>query len=212
MTTETMTVHKALAELKIIGDRIESAILNGTFCKTNKHSNDKIKGVSIKEFEGQVQGDWDKSHDLIKRRNAIKKAVILSNALTQVKIHEDEMTRAEAIEMKNTGIYYKEVLLDKLKDQYSKAIQQMDRDNGETLSQRADNYIQSMYGNKDKMDSEQVEKDKKLFIANNTIELIDPIKIKDKIDSLEEEIANFKSEVDACLSVSNAMTEITIEY
>ena len=51
MTTEKMTVHKALAELKIVDDRIVSAINSGTYCIANKHSNDKIKGVSLDEYK-----------------------------------------------------------------------------------------------------------------------------------------------------------------
>ena len=31
MTTEKLTIHKALAELKIVDDRIISAIIDGTF-------------------------------------------------------------------------------------------------------------------------------------------------------------------------------------
>ena len=54
MTTEKMTVHKALAELKIVDDRIVSAIDGGTYCVANKHSNDKIKGVSLEEYKGKV--------------------------------------------------------------------------------------------------------------------------------------------------------------
>lgn len=43
MTTEKMTVHKALSELKILDDRIHLAISEAVFCVTNKHSNEKIK-------------------------------------------------------------------------------------------------------------------------------------------------------------------------
>lgn len=213
MTTETMTIHKALAELKVIGDRIDKAISQGTYCRANKHSNEKINGVSIGEFKDQIQGSWDKVSDLIKRRNAIKKATVLSNAVTKVKINGEEMTVAEAIEMKNSGIIYKKVLMDTMNDQYVKAIQKMDKENGETLAQKAENYVIGLYGSKEgKTNIDEVEKVRKEFINNNTFELVDPIKIKDKIDTLEQEISNFESEVDSCLSVSNSLTQITVEY
>lgn len=61
MTTEKMTIHKALAELKIVDDRIISAINGGTYCVANKHSNEKIKGVPVKEYEGVMQGYYDKA-------------------------------------------------------------------------------------------------------------------------------------------------------
>ena len=59
MTTEKMTVHKALAELKIVDDRIVSAINGGTYCVANKHSNDKIKGISLEEYKKTMQGCYD---------------------------------------------------------------------------------------------------------------------------------------------------------
>ena len=40
MNTETMTVHKALAELKVLDSRIESAILSGDFVITKKNNQD----------------------------------------------------------------------------------------------------------------------------------------------------------------------------
>ena len=213
MTKETMTVHKALAELKIIGDRIENAIASGVYCKANKHSNEKINGVSIEEFKRQIQGSWDKVNDLIKRRNAIKKAVVKSNAVTKVKVGDEEYTVAEAIEMKNSAILYKKELLDTLNKQYAEAIRIIEKENGETLQQKAENYVIGLYGSKEsKTSADEIEKTKAQFIINNTFELVDPIKIKEKIDKLEKEISEFEAEIDSALSVSNAITEILIEY
>lgn len=213
MTTEKMTVHKALAELKVIGDRITNAISTGVYCRANKHSNEKIGGVSVDDFKKLIQGSWDKANDLIKRRNAIKKAVVYSNAITKVKIGENEMTVAEAIEMKNSGMQFKKVLLNTLNSQYTQAVQITDRENGDTLQQKAENYVIGLYGSKEgKTSSDEIEKVKKEFVTNNTFELIDPIKVKEKIEALEKEIVEFESEIDAALSVSNAITELTIEY
>jgi predicted RNA-binding protein with TRAM domain len=213
MTTEKMTVHKALAELKVIGDRITNAISTGVYCRANKHSNEKIGGVSVEDFKKQIQGSWDKANDLIKRRNAIKKAVVFSNATTKVKIGENEMTVAEAIEMKNSGMQFKKVLLSVLNNQYTQAVQVTDRENGDTLQQKAESYVIGLFGSKEgKTSSDEIEKVKREFITNNTFELIDPIKVKEKMETLEKEIVEFESEIDAALSVSNAITEINIEY
>jgi hypothetical protein len=213
MTTEKMTVHKALAELKVIGDRIISAIQSGVYCKANKHSNEKINGVSVDEFKKQIQGSWDKVNDLIRRRNAIKKAVVLSNATVKVKVGDEEFTVAEAIEMKNSGMEYKKILVNMLNKQYTQAIQTTEKENGETLQQKAESYVIGLYGSKEgKTNIEEIEKTRKEFVTNNTFELIDPLKICEKIDVLEKEISEFESEIDAALSVSNAITELTIEY
>jgi len=213
MTTEKMSVHKALAELKVIGNRIDSAISSGNYIRANKHSNEKINGVSVDEFKKQIQGSWDKVNDLIKRRNAIKKAVVLSNATTKVTVGGIEYTVAEAIEMKNSGMQYKKDLMAFLNKQYVEAIRITEKENGETLQQKAENYVVGLYGSKEgKTSTEEIENTRKQFIDNNTFELIDPIKVREKIDALEKEISEFESEVDAALSVSNAVTELTVEY
>jgi len=213
MVTEKMSVHKALAELKIIGDRIETAIHSGIYCKANKYSNEKINGVSVEDFKNQIQGSWNKVNDLIKRRNAIKKAVVLSNATTEVKVGKEKFTVAEAIEMKNSGMQYKRNLINALNKQYIEAIRIIEKENGDTLQQKAENYVMGLYGSKEgKTSADEIEKTKKQFITNNTFELVDPIKIKEKIDSLEKEINEFETEIDSALSVSNAITELTIKY
>lgn len=55
MTTEKMNVHKALAELKILDDRIVKAINSVEACISNKHSNTKVKGVDIKVYTGVMK-------------------------------------------------------------------------------------------------------------------------------------------------------------
>lgn len=213
MTTETMTIHKALAELKVIGDRIDKAISQGVYCKANKHSNEKINGVSVDEFKTQIQGSWNKVNDLISRRNAIKRATVFSNATTKVKIGDKEMTVAEAIEMKNSGMAYKKTLMSTITKQYSSTIQVMDKENGETLNQKAENYVIGLFGSKEgKTNTDELEKVRKEFINNNSFEFVDPIKVKEKIDELEKEISDFETEIDSMLSTSNAITEIAVEY
>ena len=78
--TEQMTAHKALSELKITGDRIDNAIEETVFVIANRHSNSKIHGVEIKEFIKTMKAKHQSTKDLIKRRDALKRAVISSNA------------------------------------------------------------------------------------------------------------------------------------
>lgn len=213
MTQEKMTVHKALAELKIIDDRIENAIRNGVYCIANKHSNDKIKGISVEEFKKTIQGSYDKATALIARRNAIKRAVVLSNACTIIKVNDEELTVAEAIDMKNHGIERDRDLLIEMSEQYSNAQAEIARQNGRDLEDRAEKYVTGLYGNREgKTNTEEINKTKATYIKQNSYELIDVIKIKEKIEEFEARIAAFEAEVDAALSVSNAITEIEIVY
>lgn len=213
MTTETMTVHRALSELKLLDSRINKAIVEGVFCAANKHSNKKIAGVSVEEYEKIIQCSYDKADDLVKRQSAIKRAVTLSNAVTTVKISEKEYTVAEAIWMRNHGMEKVQGIVNAMQKQYRTAQAEINANNGVGLGERADQYVAAIYGQKDgKTNTEDIEKVRNDFLTANTYELLDPIHILEKIDDFEKKISDFMSEVDAALSCSNALTEITIEY
>lgn len=213
MTTETMSVHKGLAELKILDGRIKKEIQNGSYCAANKHSNDKINGIPIDDFKKAAQGTYDKVTDLINRRKAIKKAIVLSNAKTTVKIADVEYTVAEAIEMKNHGIEFEAMLIYAMDNQYKLAQAEVNRQNGSDLEKRADQYVTAIYGQKEgKTASADIEKVRKDFLEANSFEVVDPINIPEKLEELNRKMDAFLAEVDSALSVSNALTEITIEY
>lgn len=213
MTTEKMTVHKALVELKTMDSRITKAISATHFVVANKHTNDKINGISVKDYCEQMKSAYQKAHDLISRRNAIKRAVVLSNANTKVVVSGVEYTVAEAIEMKNHGIGYLQSLLTKVNSDYVSAQRNANTNNGSALESRADEHIRNMYGNTDmKNASEEAKKARADFIEAQTFELVDPIKVRDEIERLEKIINDFTIDVDAALSVSNSRTEIEVSY
>lgn len=213
MTTEKMTVHKALAELKLLDNRIEKAIAEGIYCVANKHSNDKINGIPLDEYIKTMQGRYDKAVDLINRRKTIKRAVVLSNAVTKVTVAEVEYTVAEAIEMKNHGVEFDKLLMTNMKKHYDMAQMQIKQQNGKDLEERADQYVTAIYGQKEgKANTADIEKVKADFLTANQYELVDPLHVLDKMEDLEKKINDFMAEVDSALSVSNALTEITIEY
>lgn len=213
MVKERMTIHKALSELKILDSRIDSAISEEIGCKANKASNEKIGGIEIADYKELIQSRHQKTLDLIRRRNAIKKAVVLSNAVTKVVVDTEEYTVAEAIEMKNHGMDNYRRLLNTLKQKLTLAKMTIEKENGTELQNRADNYIIAMYGSKEtKTNADEIAKVKAEFIRNNSFELIDPLNIENEINGLTEYISRFDSEVDSALSVSNALTEIEIEY
>lgn len=213
MNKETMTVHKALSELKILDDRINKAISTSTFCEANKHSNEKIGGVPIEEAKKGMQGAYDKAMDLINRRKALKKAVVLSNAKTMVNIGGIEYTVAEAIEFKNHGLQFETNLSAIMGAQYKKAQAEINKQNGKDLESRADQYVTAIYGQKEgKTNTDDIEKLRKEFLDANSYEMVDPIDIQKKVEEISTRADEFMAEVDSALSVSNALTQITIEY
>lgn len=213
MTTEKMTVHKALCELKTLDARIVKAIQGADFVFANKHANTKVSGKSLSAYCEEVKAAYRSACDLISRRDAIKRAVTMSNATTKVVIGGQEYTIAEAIEMKNHGIPMQQRLLDKLAKDNRAARKRADESNGEYLEMRADEYVKSLYGNVDmKGASDEIKKVRSDFIAAQTMELVDPLGIDDEMKRLDDIISSFSVEIDAALSVSNALTEITVEY
>lgn len=217
MNSERMTIHKALSELKIIDDRITKAIYAGTYVLANKHSNNKIHGMTVDEFKNDMKADFQKVSDLIARRNAIKRAVVASNAVTKVKIGGKEMTVATAIESKNHGMELKEVFKSYLERQYTAAKQELDKNSGDLLEKRAENYVLSVIQAQPKdskmtVDSDVMKNLRAQYIKDNAYDIIDPIDVKKVIEDLDNEISSFMTEVDAALSCSNALTVIEVEY
>lgn len=214
MTTEKMTIHEALAELKVIGKRISKELASTTFVTANKHSNTKIDGKTIPAYKDDVKAQYQKIIDLINRRKAIKRAVVNSNATTKIVINDMEMSVAEAIEYKDTGIEYERDLLSKLTSQYNICLMNIRSNNGDNLENKANDYVQKLFGN-DKangVDSNTIETTKKSFIESNTFDMIDSININKTIEELKDRIDKFETKVDSALSISNATTIIEINY
>ena len=212
MTKETMNIHQGLIELKLLDSRITKGISAVTGVIANRANNYKISGVSIDEWKNNEISAYESVTDLIKRRKAIKKAISLSNAVTTVEVGGIIYTVAEAIELKNSGIYYEELLLDKLRNNLTTAITSVDKKNA-VLDKDADEYIIRLFGLKEqKNGNEEVNAQREVYIKNNTYQLVDALKINDEINKLEKTIYEFKSKIDAALSVSNAITTIEIEY
>ena len=216
-TVEKMSVHKALAELKVMDSRIKKAIVDSTFITANKHSNEKINGMSISDFKETIRSSNQKVNDLIKRQNAMKRALTLSNATTTVTINSEKFTVAEAIYMKNHGMDNLKYLLSEIRSQHLRAMDSLTRNSGDALERRAEAYVLSVIQAQPKeskmsVDSDAIKKLRDTYIKDNTYDLIDPIETAKVIEGLAEYINNFEVEVDAALSESNAVTIIEFEY
>ena len=213
MITETMNVHQALAELKLLNKRISAAIVDPTWVVTNKHSNTKLGGVNVKEFGEDLKSKYQKVLDLIRRRDAIKRAVVNSNAVTKVTVAGKEYTVAEAIDRKNNGMDYLKNLAMRLQHDYTRAKGEADRLNGLELERRADEHVRIMVGNSDmKGATAEAVRIRDEFITAQTTDIIDPIGVCTEFGKLNDEVNSFLMNVDAALSVSNALTVITVEY
>ena len=212
MIHEKMTVHKALAELKTLDDRINSEITGSVFVRANRHNNMKIFGKTIADFMADTESSYQSVKALINRRNAMKRAVVLSNAITKVEIGGVEYTVAEAIEMNNHGMENLVDLRDCLREQYSSVKRMVESENGDKLVKACENYIQATFGTKEKINNPDIETAQNVYMANNTYDIVTGLDIEKVIKELTDRIDAFKAEVDSALSVSNALTVIEFDY
>ena len=212
MIHEKMTVHKALAELKTLDDRINSEITGSVFVRANRHNNIKIFGKAIPDFMADTESSYQSVKALINRRNAMKRAVVLSNAITKVEIGGVEYTVAEAIEMNKHGMENLVDLRDCLREQYSSVKRMGESENGDKLVKACENYIQATFGTKEKINNPDIEMAQKVYMTNNTYDIVTGFDIEKVIKELTDRIDAFKAEVDSALSVSNALTVIEFDY
>lgn len=208
----TISITEALNELKLYDSKITKAITNASFVGGAKKSSDKIGVVSKDIFNERAKATYQSSIDLIANRNSLKSAIVKSNAITEVQVADKVMTVAEAIERKNS-IEYEETLLSEMKRQYANASELVNKEN-KKVDNKVDELLATLIGKDSdkKISKEDQEAIEKPYRDKNEFELIDPIEIYNKIVKLEEEIDNFKSQVDTQLVISNAITKIEIDF
>ena len=217
MTREKITIHKALGELKTMDDRITKAICDTTYVLAVKHSATKISGMKISDYKDKMRSGYQKVNDLINRRDAMKRAIVLSNAVTKVKIGDKEMTVCEAIDAKNHGMEFRNMLLHQMNTNYNVAQAELVRNGDEALEKKAEQYVLSVIAAQPKdskmsVDSDAMKALRQTYIDNNTYDLVDPLDVAKIMEKLDAEINEFNAEVDAALSCSNALTVIEFEY
>ncbi|KJD52548.1 hypothetical protein UZ38_37130, partial [Bacillus amyloliquefaciens] len=140
---------------------------------------------------------------------AIKSAIVVSNATTKIEVAGVKMTVAEAIERK-TSISYDIQLLDKLKEVYADLVDEAESVN-QKVTERLDKHLETLFGKDGKVKAAENQEIVKSFLAENEAKIIDPLNLKEKIDSLSKKIEDFEMEVDFALSESNTLTKIKID-
>ena len=207
-----ISITEALNELKLYDSKINKAITNAKLVGATKKSSDKVGVVKKEEFEERAKASYQSVTDLIANRNALKSAIVKSNAVTEVTINGKVMTVAEAIERKNS-IDYDVTLLNEMKKQYVTATDTVNKEN-KKVDNKVDELISTLVG-KDtdkKIDKDAVEAIEKPYREKNEFELIDPIGIFNEMLKLEADIDGFQSNCDTSLVLSNATTFIEIDF
>lgn len=217
MTTQnatSITVTRALAEIKQLDSRIGKTIQEGTYIGVvlgvdQRPANRGIANVD--ELKKLCTSSFDSVTALISRRQKLKEAVLRSNSLTTVSVAGRDMTVAEVIDYKEV-IKYKQAFLNKLKqDQVNTAhaLAKQEQELEKAIVQQVTNIYQQTEKGKIPANAREVvgkplEDQFKGASVSGVADL--PAYVK----ALEEEIAQFTLEVDYILSESNSKTAITV--
>lgn len=209
MSTEKMTIHRALAELKLIDSRIDKQTREIEAVSVNKKEG-LIQGYATEDsFSKEAQSKYDSVISLISRKTAIKSAIVRANIVNKVIIGEKTMTVADAITEKG-NVALKTALANRLKQNHNAAVGVLNKNN-EIVQSNVEVLLQNAMGaDRSKADSKDIEAIQKPYVDMNQFHLVDPLKVIEKIEAIEKEVEQFEAEVDAVLSEANAINFIEI--
>lgn len=209
MSKQKVSIHRALAELKLIDAKvtkqIEELTPTGLYQKESLINN----YIPKEAFEAHAVSKFDSITALIKRKQAIKSAIVKANGETKVNVCNVEMTIAEAINYKQI-IGLKRALIVKLASQMKTVLTDMEKKNT-IVEQNLQRILEATFGKdgvangKNDVDGVSVP-----YKAANEFKIFDPLDAQNKAQAMSAEIAEFESEIDAVLSEINATTSIEI--
>lgn len=204
-----MSVARALVTLKRLNDRIYKCGEN-KFVATCVGQKPVTGFASNDEFKKEAKANLDQAFSLIERRNAIKTAIVASNAITNVVVNGKTMTVAEAIERK-VSIEYEKSLLFILRDQYNDSQSVVEAYN-KAIMEQLDKNLQAVYGKEgsQRVKEEDYQAIAKPFLEQREYKIIHPDNLLKLMKDLEESIEGFMTEVDSVLTEANARTDIEI--
>lgn len=214
--TKTITVQQALNELKVIDKRIERKTNETTYAGVSQKGNlvfPNRLSVKPEDFRAEISSAIDSVFDLIAYRNALKGALLVSNALTKVTVGKKEMTVAQAIDLKKSNETVKSLLYRISEDL------RVANTRGENINEKVERSLQQqesdfLKGENDKNQTiiqflrDESEKEKAELVEPN----VGGKKLTEFVKNQIEQIDDFESNVDLILTTSNVTTTITVEW
>lgn len=221
-TTETLTIRKALAEKKLLDNKIKKFSENLELVFIYSSAEPYHNGLPIDEAKLKVESNFQSINDLITRREAINKAILDANAVNKIEVKKfagfdslesgetEEISLANAINRKN---YYKEILLPIVKKLEEKTIKtHCELDISVSKAREISrNIIENRYQDKtnipkdlsDLIEVEFKRLEPKIAGLNNSLE-----RVRSWRDAIEDYIAN----IDVELSGATERFTVVIEY
>ena len=207
--SEKMLVTQALDERDLLVKKISDKIDKASFVDTIKPNEDKVysKRIGKDEYAKEAESAYQQIVDLIERFRKIDAAIVASNAETEITTSYGKFTVAG-------GTYdgeadFEGILKSKMQDEYNERVRTCDLKNSQ-LQNTAESMRLSILGKDSKTKDDKPLGVVDAYVKENTTELVDPLDIKKKIESLEEKNNTLLKELDTQIKVSNATTLIEI--
>lgn len=213
MPTQTMSLTRALAEVKILEERIQKGILTGRFVDVVQGNADTPVDRAYahkSDLEKRIQGDFQSVEDLLARRSAVKSAITRANVATWVRLGDRQLTIADAVNLKQS-LFLHQLLLDTLKQQLLQGTRQVEQ-LAKQLDEKVERLVQNSFQNVSKISEDQFLSVKKPQADAFEPKLLDPLGVAERIRALEAQLDMIRLELDFALSEVNAKTDIEVSY
>jgi hypothetical protein len=202
--TQSMSITQALAELKLLRKRFECVLSDAEFITLKT----KTKQLDTEAFKRSAMGSYQSFKDLLSRYNRMKAAIVVSNATAKVTVAGHEYSIAEAVERKRS-IETEKTCLRLMQQQYKDVMERYEA-HQEAQQERLDRLVMQELGKDNKTSIEIVTQLTATFMESNKAEVVDPLKLKEKISEIQKDLENFETNVDWALSESNGRTVIMV--
>lgn len=199
-----ISVTQALSELKLVRKRIDNVVDGVEFTRLKK-ANDML---DVTKFSSKATAAHQSFTDLLARYNALKAAIVKSNANTQVTIAGTTYTIAEAVERKRT-IEFERNLLVRFQHQFTRVKEDFETHQLNEQA-RVDRLLTTELAKDAKTNVEVIQQLTATFLAQNKATIVDPLNLADLIRTMTESIENFETKVDYILSESNGRTMLAL--
>ncbi len=212
---EKMLVTQALDERDLLVKKISSKIKSADFIAAIRHNEERVFNGQFtrKEFEERAASQFQQIKDLVARYERIDAAIINSNANTFVEVADRKYSIAAAIALRSrlkgtsTITDFDSLLIQKMQQAYNDAIHIVDVQN-QRVQTSAESMRNSILGKDSKVKDDSPLDVVDVYVKENSFELIDPLSLKQKMESLMESRSALLRELDTAIKVSNATTMI----
>ncbi len=205
-----MTIHRGLAELKLLDSKINKSILLILPSGIMQEGKLVDEYYQQEDFIKQAQSKFQSIQDLITRKNLIKSAIVKANIETEVEIAGQHYTIADAINFKRI-IEIKKQLVNELTKKHNQAKVRIEEKNKKVEDNALRLAEAALQKDNVKINDGDAIAITEPYLKRNRYHLVDPLKIEETTTKMQEEIDEFETEVDAVLSEINALTYIEIE-